>query len=309
MMQSYNNSSKRKTMVNTALIIIEQSMLHLPLTLGAYISFSLLKVPDLSIETAYVVGAIMGSYVLVGTANVPMSIVLPIIIVFSFFGSALVGLTSSVLTQKGKFPHLLSSIVTFGLFHGINQYISPVYVSLSETRNPLTMFNYILQHPELPMVTAIGCVMIGLIYFLFKTQIGYSYAVYGNNPQFFSNYGISTSFVFITGVMLANALAGVSGYMFAQSNNFIELNMGLGKALLCITALILGKAIVRSKNPFSLPIPVVGTGAYFTLQQLLLKVGFNLKYFTAVQAFLVLCILLYTYRTQPQRLLNDNLGV
>ena len=89
------------------------------------------------------------------------------------------------------------------------------------------------------------------MYGLFRTQIGYSYAVYGNNPQFFRNYGISTSFVFITGIMIANALAGLSGYLFAQSNSFIELNMGLGKALLCITALILGKSLVRTKKPFS----------------------------------------------------------
>ena len=139
------------------------------------------------------------------------------------------------------------------------------------------------------------------MYGLFRTQIGYSYAVYGNNPQFFSNYGISTSFVFITGVMLANALAGLSGYLFAQSNSFIELNMGVGKVLLCITALILGKSLVSTKKPFSLYIPLVGTSAYFAMQQVLLKMGFNLKYFTAVQALLVLCILVYTYRKQPQR--------
>jgi len=295
-------------MLNTLLVIIEQSLLHLPLMLGAYISFSLVKVPDLSIESAYVVGAIFGSYAL-GIPNLPIGAMLVAIILASLMGGALVGLISSLLTQKGKFPHLLSSIVTFGLFHGINQFISPVYVSLSATRNPLTIFDGMPQHPELPMLLLIGCMVTCSIFFLFRTQIGYSYAVYGNNPQFFGNYGISTSCVFITGIMLANALAGISGYIFAQSNNFIELTMGLGKALLCITALILGKAIVRSKKPFSIGIPVVGTAAYFALQQLLLKVGFNLKYFTAVQALLVLCILFYTYRNRPQRSLNDNLGV
>ena len=291
------------------LVILEQSLLHLPLMLGAYLSFSLLKVPDLSIETAYVVGAIAGSYALNGMSCIPMGVMIVGIIAATLIGGALVGLVSSLLTQKGNFSHLLSSIVTVGLFHGINQCISPVYVSLSKTYNPLTMFDYIPQHPELLMLALIGCILTALIYFLLKTQLGYSYAVYGNNSQFFRNYGISTSFVFITGIMLANAFAGLSGYLFAQSNNFLELNMGVGKALLCVTALILGKAIVRSKKPFSLCIPLAGTGAYFTLQQLLLKTGFNLKYFTAVQAFLVLCILIYSYRTQSERSFNDSLGV
>lgn len=296
-------------MINMLFIIIEQSLLHLPLIFGAYISFSLLKVPDLSIESAYVVGAIFGSYALTGVSELPMALAVIIIIFASFIGGALVGITSSLLTQKGRFPHLLSSIVTFGLFHGINQFITPVYVSLSKTANPLIVFNFMPQYPELPMLALIGSIIACCIYFLFKKQIGYAYAVYGNNPQFFKNYGISTSFVFITGVMLANALAGISGYMCAQSNSFIELNMGLGKALMSITVLILGKAIVPIKKTFSIAIPLVGTAAYFTLQQLLLKVGFNLKYFTAVQAMLVLCILIYTYHKQPQRSLNDNLGV
>ena len=284
-------------------------MLHLPLMFGAYLSFSLLKVPDLSLESAYVVGAIFGSHTLTHISNLPLSLGLIIILLASIIGGAVVGLISSILTQKGKFPHLLSSIVTFGLFHGINQCISPAYVSLSTLQNPLTLGNCMAHHPETLLLVLIGCAITSLIYFLFRTQLGYSYAVYGNNPQFFSNYGISTSFVFITGVIIANALAGLSGYLFAQSNNFLELNMGIGKALLCITALILGKGITQSKKPFSILIPIVGTGAYFTLQQLLLKGGFNLKYFTAVQALLVLGILLYTYRIQPQRPPNDNLGV
>lgn len=298
-----------EAMVNIIFVIAEQTLLHLPLMLGAYISFSLLKVPDLSIEAAYVVGAIAGSYALSSMSFMPMDVMLISLIIATLVGGALVGLTSSLLTQKGSFSHLLSSIVTVGLFHGINQFISPVYVSLNNAYNPLTLFNYIPQHPEFLILAFIGCTMTTLIYFLFKTQFGYSYAVYGNNPQFFRNYGISTSFVFITGIMLANACAGLSGYLFAQSNNFIELSMGVGKALLCVTALILGKAIVRSKKPFSICIPLAGTTAYFTLQQLLLKVGFNLKYFTAVQALLVLCILIYSYQTQPQRSLNDSLGV
>ena len=296
-------------MVNMILVIIEQTMLHLPLMFGAYISFSLLKVPDLSIETAYVVGAIFSSYPLLGMSTLPGVIMMITVICTSLIGGALVGMVSSLLTQKAHFPHLLSSIVTFGLFHGINQFVSSVYVSLSVARNPLALCDVVPQHPELVMLIGIGVLVAMLMYGLFRTQIGYSYAVYGNNPQFFSNYGISTSFVFITGIMIANAVAGLSGYLFAQSNSFIELNMGVGKALLCITALILGKSLVSTKKPFSLYIPLVGTSAYFAVQQVLLKMGFNLKYFTAVQSLLVLCILIYTYRQQPQRSIHDNLGV
>lgn len=294
-------------MYNMLLIIIEQSLLHLPLILGAYISFSLLKVPDLSIETAYTVGAIFGAYTVLHLPAMPASMALILIIAASCFGGALVGFVSSMLTQKGGFPHLLSSIVSFGLFHGINQAISAAYVSLSAVKNPLTLCA-LPRYPELCMLIIIGVIIFCCIMYLLRTQIGYAYAVYGDNPRFFASYGISTSYVFITGIMLANALAGISGYLFAQSNNFVELNMGLGKALLCITVLILGKSVVFSKKPSSIYVPVMGAIAYFALQQGLLKVGFNLKYFSAMQAICVMGIMLYSYY-HAQRASNDNLGV
>lgn len=281
----------------------------MPLIFGAYISISLLKVPDLSIESAYVVGAIMGSYAVIATFYLPPSFTLLSAIGASMFGGTLVGLVSSLLTQKGKFPHLLSSIVTFGLFHGINQFIAPVYMPLRTAHNPLVLFNCMPYHPELPVLVLLVCSVGLIIAFVFTRQIGYAYAVYGNNPNFFRNYGISTSFVFITGIVLSNALAGMSGYLFAQSNNFVELNMGLGKALLCISSLILGKEIIPVKKPFSIFIPLLGSFVYFSIQQILLKSGFNLKYFTAVQALLVLCILLYSYQKKSQRFSNDNLGM
>lgn len=296
-------------MIDTVCIIIEQALLHLPLMCGAYISFSLLKVPDLSIESAYVVGALFGTFFATPSVSVPLGFLFIMNVAASLVGGAVVGITSSLLTQQGKLPHLLSSIITFGLFHGFNQLISPAYISLQNVRNPLALLNGIPRHPELLMLLVVGCVVALFLQYLGQKQIGYAYAVYGTNPFFFTNYGISTRFIFITGIMLANALAGLSGYLFAQSNTFVELNMGLGKVLLCITALILGKAFLSTKRAFSAAIPLVGTGAYFTLQQLLLRVGFNLKYFTAVQALLVLCILLYTNSKHPHRALNDNLGV
>ncbi len=298
-------------MINTLLVILEQSLLHLPLMVGAYISFSLLQIPDLSIESAYVVGAIMSSYIILGTTHIP-GITLILALIASCLGGALVGLVSSLLSQRAGFPHLLSSIITIGLFHGFNQMISPVYVSLNRAPNTLTLLAIMPQHPELFILLIIGIVIGCSIYYLLTTQIGYSFAVFGDNPYFFKNYSISTSFVSIVGIVFANALAGVSGYLFAQSNSFVELNMGMGKTLLCITILILGKAIMRimhMNQSFSVIIPLFGTAAYFTLQQLLLKVGFNLKYFTAVQALLILIVLLYTYRHNRNQTTHDNLGV
>jgi putative tryptophan/tyrosine transport system permease protein len=292
-------------MVETILIITEQALLHFPLILGAYISVSLMKVPDLSIESAYVFGALCASTVLPCVHHLPSLISLPIIICASLIGGACVGLTSGLLTQKARIPHLLSSIITIGIFHGVSQLIAGVYISLSGYANTLTV-DMIPLHPELPLLGIIFILGTLLTISFFKTELGYSLAVYGNNPNFFANYGISSAYIFMTGILIANALAGLSGYLFAQSNGFADINMGFGKLLLCVTALILGKSI--HNKTLSCITPIAGLFGYFTLQQLLLKVGFDLRYFTAVQALVIVAILISQYK-KNESLNTDHLGV
>jgi putative ABC transport system permease protein len=293
--------------IDILLIVIEQCLIHVPLLLGAYVTISLMKLPDLSIESAYVSGAIVGAQCITLTNTLPIHIQLPIVIIASLCGGALVGVTSSTLTQYAGMPHLLSCIITFGIFYGINQLIAGSYISLSAYENPLISAG-IERHPEMVTLIVLVCIVVACLSFLFKKQLGYAFALYGNNTHFLRHHGVSIPYVFIVGVVLSNALAGLSGYLFAQSNGFADITMGFGKALLCITALILGKVIVRSLKPITITMPLIGCLAYFVLQQLLLKIGFNLKYFTTVQALVTLCILVLTYRKKTKQHI-DHLGV
>jgi putative ABC transport system permease protein len=292
-------------MLDTLLIILEQACTYIPLIAGAYICIASMKVPDLSIESAYMFGA-MVSAKMITMMHAPVIIVVPLVILASMMGGMYVGLLSSVITTYGKIPHLLSSILTIGLLHGITQAISGSYISLSTFENPLIIAKSFDHHPELVCLAIIACMVLIGIYLLFKTQLGYSYIVYGNNPHFFKYYHISSSYIFITGIVISNALAGLAGYLNAQTNGFSDLNLGLGKALLCITSLILGKTMVADKRLPTL-ITAGGTMLYFALQQSLIKIGFDLKYFAMVQAIIVLIILLFVYKKKHESI--HHLGV
>lgn len=292
-------------MINILLIILEQALLHFPLIVGAYISVSLMKIPDLSIEGAYVFGALIATITLPFVQHMPMILSIPVIIVASMIGGIGVGITSGLLTQKAHIPHLLSSIITIGIFHGISQLVAGVYVSLSKYTNILAL-NLIPLHPDLPILILL-CLIISLVaLYFFKTELGYSLAVFGNNPHFFTHYGVSTTYVFMSGIIIANALAGFSGYLFAQSNGFADINMGFGKLLLCITSLILGKVFYH--KTVSIITPIIGMLSYFSLQQLLLKIGFDLRYFTMVQALVIVTILILQYKNDKHAHI-DHLGI
>ena len=292
-------------MFETILIIAEQALIDFPLILGAYITISLMKLPDLSIESAYVFGALVASSAMPLLTTLPSPLMLITLICVSMVAGACVGLTSGLLTQKARIPHLLSAIITIGLFHGISQAIAGVYVSLGRYQNALTL-DVIPLHPELPVLAIVFTVCVLAALYFFTTELGYSLAVYGNNPSFFTQYGISTSYVYILGIIIANGFAGLSGYLSAQSNGFADLSMGFGKILLCVTALILGK-IITTKNLSIIP-STCGLFMYMALQQLLLKVGFDLRYFSTVQA-LVVVVILIMHHTKKENSHSDHLGV
>ncbi|MBX9830485.1 hypothetical protein K2X40_00865 [Candidatus Babeliales bacterium] len=297
-------------MFNVSLIILEQLCMYLPLILGGYIAFSLLKVPNISIESAYVFGSILAANFMFVGQGVPMFLYAPIIFLLSFAGGMLVGLVTALLTQYGRVPHLLSSILTIGIFHGVNQFVlGNAHRSLSGLRNPLVISEYFVKNPELIMLLVVCLVLLVGLFLLLRTQLGYACAVFGYNPKFFENYGISTNFVVLTGVALANGLAGVSGYLVAQSSGFVDTNAGFGMALFCITALILGKSLCFFVRSFSVNVPLVGLVVYCALQQLLLKVGFNLKYFTMMQSLLVLLMVINRFRTSRTNKNVNDLGV
>src|ERR1700722_18242534 len=145
------------------LIITEQFLLHVPLLCGSYISLSLMKVPDLSLESAFVSGAIAGALVLPLCGLLTPFMQLIVVVGASLAGGAVVGATSSSITQFGRLPHLLASIITFGIFYGVNQLGAGSYISLSAYTNPLIRESN-PRHPELLMLIGIGTLCSLLLY-------------------------------------------------------------------------------------------------------------------------------------------------
>jgi putative ABC transport system permease protein len=161
----------------------------------------------------------------------------------------------------------------------------------------------------LAIIAFVLCIMLSLF---LRTQLGYALGFYGINPHFLERYAISTRMVFMSGVILANGFAGLSGYLTAQAYGFADLNFGMGKILVCLTSLMLGAVITRKliSQRQLIIVPVVGTFCYFSLQIMLVRTGFNITYFTLVQAVIILIVLTTAYRTHIlERPAHDALGL
>ncbi len=294
-------------MLSQLLVCLEQALVYIPLVMGSFVSISLMKIPDLSLESAFTAGAIAAYHLLKLHLNISNYILLPLVIGASCIGGMVVGLVSSYLTSYCRFPHLLSSIITTGLFHGINLLVlGTCNVSFINCSNPFSnklIGAYLQERYTIVMVIVILYTLFAL---LTRSQLGFSFSIYGRNKKFFERHGISERYVFITGVIISNGLVGIAGFLCSYTQGFVDTGMGVGIALLALTALILGKVLLSSR--MMLYIPVIGTFAYFIIQQTLLHVGFDLKFFTTVQALLVLSILVIYYRSDNRQTI-DHLGV
>jgi putative ABC transport system permease protein len=278
--------------------------MHFPLIAGSALSLSLLKLPDLSLETAFVCGALISSKIMllstsVGTISVGLAGV------SSLLAGSAVGLCSSLLTTQLAIAHLLSAILTFGIFQA-GYHLSGTYVSLAHVSRFAQFIPLFQAHADLALLMIIFSACSALVFFFYQTELAYAMAFYGMNPRMLKFYRINQNFVIITGLIIANALAGFSGFLVAQTTGFADSAMGYGKILICITSILLGKLIYQ-KNHFSFFVPLAGSAAYFALQQFLIQIGINLNYFSAVQATII--IILLAFRSSRLKQNTDFLGV
>lgn len=271
------------------LSVLEQILIALPLVIGAYLTLSLMKLPDFSIESAYLFGAV--------AAYIASDLPLPLILASAVGGGMLVGVVVSSLNQFLHIPFLLAAVVVNGLFHGTAHYM------LGTSTKSL---HIILPFSEITQLLLVACILLSILFVLLRSQLGYSLAIYGNNPQFFQCHPISGRFVMFTGVMIGHGCAGLSGYLFAQANGFVDVTMNFGVILLCLTAMMIGKLLIQARRP-KLFVPLIGVALFFILQHSLLRVGFDLKYFNTFQAIFVLGILAIGHRKKALTL--DQLGV
>jgi len=291
--------------VVTALVqACTQAIVYIPLVMGGYITISLMKLPDIALESAFSFGAVSAYLFLSYASSFPGSLGVIGVLLLALSGGALVGYGATLLVQKLKFPHLLSSIVMVGCMQGFT------LLMMGTSNRSLAGLPSFLQTNYFSEQSAMLCIVTVVFVFCFlisRRQLGYACAVYGINKKFFRYHRMDGAYVYTTGVIIAHALAGLSGYLFAQSNNFVDATSGNGMVLLVVTCLIMGKLFIK-KQRWAIFSPLCGVIFYLLIQQLLLKCGFDLKLFPLVQALVIVAAVASHFQGLELHY-NDQLGV
>ena len=252
------------------LAILEQGLLLLPLVLGVYLSYRILKVTDLTVDGTYVLGAAVFARMIDFGVLVALS--------SSILAGAFIGVLVGLMQRRGRVSDLVVGILASFMLYSANlQILGRPNISLIGKASLLSEAG--LNDWIIMLVIISAALVLGLL-FLLRSRFGLFLRAFGHNQKLLNILGQPAENYRIFGLSLSNALAALSGALTAEVNCFADINMGLGVALVGIGAVVIGGHIlIKPQENFAairgIASCFIGIMLYFLCLNGLLMAGIN----------------------------------
>lgn len=251
------------------------------LSLGLYVSYKILDLPDLTVDGSFTLGCAISAVMTVHSA--------PYLgILLAFLVGCIAGTVTGLLITKFKIMPLLSGILTMTALYSINLRImgdSPS-ISLFEYR---TVFTGLAWFDPYHKIVVIGVVVLFICLFLhyfLRTQLGLALRACGDNEDMVRASSIDTDKMKILGLSLANGFVAMAGAVYSQHQTFADINSGTGMMVIGLASIIVGMTFIKKdKIIFQLLAVIFGAIFYRAILTIALQLGLpsgDLKLLSAV---------------------------
>ena len=257
---------------------IELGLIFSILSLGVYISFRVLNVPDLTVDGSFATGcAVCAIMTIAGHPYLGL--------LLAFVAGGLCGMVTAFLQTKMHMQPLLAGILTMVALYSINLRImsGAPNISLFSTNTLFTLIDSEL------LILLIFSLVIGFVLFgFFKTNLGLMLRATGDNEVMVRSSSINVDRMKFIGMALSNGIVALSGALLAQYQNFADVTGGTGMMVLGLAGIIIGEAILRKKTiGFGLASAIVGACIYRVLYTIALQFGIPATDMNMMSAILV----------------------
>jgi putative ABC transport system permease protein len=225
---------------------IEIGLIFALVALGVYISFRLLRFPDLTVDGSFPLGGAVCA-VLIAAGTNPWIATLA-----ATAAGAVAGMVTGWLNVKLKIMDLLASILMMIALYSVNLRImggpnvplinDPTIFNLLQ---PTGMEDYVFR-PLLLLVIVVAA-KLALDWF-FATERGLAIRATGSNPRMARAQGVNTGAMILLGMAVSNGLVGLAGAMFVQTQGGSDISMGIGTIVIGLAAVIVGESILPSRK-------------------------------------------------------------
>ena len=251
------------------------------LSLGLYISFKVLDIPDLTVDGSFTTGCAVSAIVTVASSPV-------LGLILAFVAGALAGLVTGLLITKLKINAILAGILTQTALYSINLRImdGKPNISLLDSKTIFTNINQITSYGTLIVLFIFVIVIVLLLNYFLKTQLGLALRACGDNEDMVRASSIDTDKMKLIGLSLANGLVGLSGALYTQQQTYSDITAGIWMMVIGLASIIIGTTFIKNEKVLiSLIATVIGAIFYRFVLTFALQVGItsgDLKLLSAV---------------------------
>ncbi|MBT7265068.1 MAG: ABC transporter permease [Waddliaceae bacterium] len=267
-------------MGNSIIQIIMQSCIFFPLVSAVSLSFNILKIPDLTVEGSFVIGAAVFARLLtenydpfVGMAAACMA-------------GALAGTMTSFMHRCNVAPLISGVLAIFILSSATLIVMGRPNISILGKDTIITIFQGFMPLQEKASKTLffiiVAATTMTFLSVMMSSRIGLFLRAFGDNKQFLLRLGKDAEMYRIIGLVISNALAAMCGALTAQVNGYADSAMGLGVGLIGIGTVIIGNQLYGAafgdeKKPHHVMLMFCFAGVviYFTAMNFFIKLQLN----------------------------------
>lgn len=268
---------------------VSQGLLWGVLGLGIYLTFRILKFPDMTTEGSFP----LGGAVAVTLMNQGIH---PILATFAgMLAGCVAGLVTGLLYTKGKIPTILAGILVMTSCNSIMLMImGRANLGLLDIKTIQDLLPFSATTNLLVIgLLAVILVIAGLIFFLY-TKLGQAYIATGDNRDMAKSFGINTDRMEVMGLVVSNGLIALSGALISQQDGYADVSKGIGVIVIGLASIIIGEVLYSTNLTLleRLVATVVGAILYQFLIAGVIALGFNTNYLKLFSAIiLAICLM------------------
>lgn len=225
---------------------IEIGLIFSLVALGVFISFRLLRFPDLTVDGSFPLGGAVCA-ILISTGTNPWLATLA-----GTAAGAVAGFITGWLNVKLKIMDLLASILMMIGLYSINLRVMggpnvPLIndPTLFTMLQPESIEDYVMR----PIIL-LGFVIVAKLAldWFFATERGLAIRSTGSNARMARAQGVNTGAMILLGMAISNGLVGLAGALFVQTQGGSDISMGIGTIVIGLAAVIVGETILPSRK-------------------------------------------------------------
>lgn len=268
------------------------------MALGIFISMKIFRIPDITTDGSYTLGAVVTAMLL--TKGFPVTATIPIVLLAGATAGAITGLIHTRL----KIDALLSGILVMTALYSVNLSL------LGRSNVPLLNVEHVFNQmqggitTELTISLIFSAITLFVIGYILKTDFGIAMRATGDSSTMSRAAGVNVNRMKIIGLAIANALTALSGFLVCQYQSFTDINMGIGIVIIGLGSVLIGDTIIlwfRISNLW-LQLLLVATGSiiFQLVLAFVLSIGVDpnlLKLATAVFVLIIVALPVIKRRT------------